>query len=78
LEEGVPVTTPTTNYRKQALAELDAVPDECLPLVIQLVRSLRETLGLKPAAASFRQGWEEAQDGETYPVSSLWDGIDAG
>jgi hypothetical protein len=72
------VATRTTIYREQALAELDAVPDEYLPFVIQLVRSFREGLGLKAAAASFRQGWAETRKGETYPVDSLWNGIDAG
>ena len=70
------MTTSTTTYRKQALAELDAVPDEYLPFVIQLVRSFRESVSLKTAAASFRQGWAETQRGETYPVSSLWDDLD--
>lgn len=26
---------------------------------------------------SFRQGWQEAQQGHSLPVSTLWDGIDA-
>lgn len=72
------VATRTTLYREQALAELDAVPDEYLPFVIQLVRSFREGLGLNAAAASFRQGWAEARKGETYPIGSLWTDIDAG
>jgi len=32
---------------------------------------------LKPAEASFRQGWEEALAGETRAVSELWEGINA-
>jgi len=72
------VATHTTIYWEQALAELDAVPDEYLPFVIQLVRSFREGLGLKAAAASFHQGWTDARNGETYPVNSLWKDIDAG
>jgi hypothetical protein len=28
---------------------------------------------LKSAEDSFRQGWQEAQGGETRPVSELWD-----
>jgi hypothetical protein len=32
---------------------------------------------LKPAEASFRNGWKEALAGETKPVSELWEGIDA-
>lgn len=64
-------------YREQVLAELDAVPDEYLPFVLQLVRTFRDSIALKPAAASFRQGWHEAQQGVTYPLATLWDDIDA-
>jgi hypothetical protein len=35
----------------------------------------RESVALKPAEASFRQGWKEALAGETKPMSELWEGI---
>ena len=63
-------------YRDQVLAELDALPAEYLPLLLQLMRTFREWIVLKPAAASFEQGWAEAQRGEVAPVSELWEGID--
>ena len=44
-----------------------------LPIPRKLVRSLRERVSLKPAEASFRQGWKEARTGETRPVSELWE-----
>ncbi len=69
--------TATTTYRDQVLTELDAVPDEYLPFVLQVMRSFRESITLKPAAASFREGWQEAQQGNTYEVATLWDDIDA-
>jgi hypothetical protein len=47
----------TTLYRDQVLAEIDSLPDEYLPFVLQLVHTLRESVMLKPAAASLRQGW---------------------
>ena len=71
------MTTATTIYRNQVLAELEAVPEEYLPFVLQLMRTFRESIALKPAAESFRQGWHEAQQGETSPVVTLWDDIDA-
>jgi hypothetical protein len=69
--------TTTTIYRKQVLAELEAVPEEYLPFVLQLMRTFRESIALKPATDSFRQGWHEAQRGETSEVETLWDDIDA-
>jgi hypothetical protein len=66
-----------TMYRNQVLAELDALPDEYIPFALQLIRAFRESVTLKPAADSFRQGWQEAQRGETSPVETLWDDIDA-
>ena len=71
------MTTTITMYRDQVLAELEALPDEYLPFVLQLMRAFRESVTLKPAADSFRQGWREAQRGETSPVETLWDDIDA-
>lgn len=68
--------TTTTLYRERVLAEIDALPDEYLPFVLQLVHTLRESVTLKPAAASFRQGWAEAQQGVTYPIAELWEDID--
>jgi hypothetical protein len=53
------------------------VPDEYLPFVLQLIRSLHASVRLKPAKESFRQGWQEARSGETYSVDTLWDDLDA-
>lgn len=69
--------TETTVYRARLFAKIDSLPDEYLPFVLQLVHTLRESVMLKPTADSLRQGWAEAQRGETYPVAELWDGIDA-
>ena len=66
----------TTIYRDLVLSELEELPDEYLPFVLQMMSSFRQSIALKPAPASFRQGWEEAQRGETYPLNVLWDGID--
>jgi hypothetical protein len=67
----------TITYRDQVVAEVDAVPEEYLPYILQLMRTFRETIVLKPADASFRQGWHEAQHKNTFPIATLWDGIDA-
>ena len=62
-------------YRNRVVAEVDAIPVEYLPLLLQMVRTYRESLDLKPAAESFRKGWREGQAGETMPVKDLWEGI---
>ena len=69
------ITTP--KYREQVLAEVNVMPEEYLPFMLQLMRSFRDSIALKPAAESLRQGWQEAQQGETYPAATLWDDIDA-
>ena len=69
--------TSAQKYRKQVVAVLEAIPADYLPYLLQMVKSFRESVELKPAAASFRQGWQEAMRGETMPVKELWEDIDA-
>ena len=63
------------SYRKQVFAEVDAVPEEYLPLLLKMIRTYRESVDLKPAAESFAKGWQEAQAGETIPLKHLWEGV---
>jgi hypothetical protein len=65
-----------SKYRTEVVAEVNAVPEEYLPYLLQMVRTYRESVDLKPAAQSFEKGWQEAQAGETIPVKNLWEGID--
>ncbi|MGQ9631040.1 MAG: hypothetical protein ACUVXI_12135 [bacterium] len=62
---------------EQLVREIESVPEEYLPHLLQIIRLFRESVTLKPAPASFRQGWKEALAGETQPASELWEGIDA-
>ena len=48
---------------KQLAREIKNPPKEYLPNLLQIVRLYRESVELKPAAASFRQGWKEAWKG---------------
>ncbi|MFV9507925.1 MAG: hypothetical protein AB4911_25535 [Oscillochloridaceae bacterium umkhey_bin13] len=64
-------------YRKQLQQEVDALPEEYLPYILQIVQTFRESVMLKPASASVQQGWHEAQTGVMTPVDELWDDIDA-
>ena len=66
-----------SDKQRQLLAELEGVPEEYYPFLLQMIRNYRESVLLQPAADSFRRGWMEAQAGETLPVERLWEGIDA-
>lgn len=61
----------------QAIQEIQQTPQEYLPSLLQIIRLFRESVTLKSAEDRFWQGWKEAMDGQTIPVSELWDGIDA-
>ena len=67
----------TSTYRHQGAREIDKVPTKYLPTILQVIRALRESVAFKSAKASFRQGWQEALDGDTHPASELWTGLDA-
>jgi hypothetical protein len=64
-------------YREELAREIQSTPEEYLPNLLQIVRLFRESVALRPAEASFRQGWKEMLAGETTPVSELWEGMDA-
>ena len=71
------MATNIIKYREQVLEEIDKTPIEHLPYLLQIIRIFRESITLKSAEDSFKQGWTEALSGETKPVSELWEGIDA-
>ncbi len=70
------MSTLLSKNQRQLLAELEGLPEEYFPLLLQMIRTYRESVLLKPAAESFRRGWEEAQAGQTLPLERLWEGID--
>lgn len=63
---------------RTVVEEVEKIPEEYLPSLLEIMRAFRESITLKPAAESFRQGWQEALRGETRPVSELWEDTDAG
>ena len=64
-------------YEKQLVREIRETPAEYWPNLLQLIRLFRESVTLKPAEASFRQGWQEAMNSQTRPLSELWESVDA-
>lgn len=71
------MTTKVSIYQKKLVSEIKNLPEEYLPNLLQIVRLFRDSVTLKSAEASFRQGLKEAQAGETHPIDTLWEGIDA-
>lgn len=67
-----------TACANRLIEEIKTTPEEYLPALLHIVRVFRESITLKPAESSFRQGWEEAMSGQTMPVGELWTGIDDG
>ena len=66
-----------STFEEQLIKEMRETPEEYYPNLLQIVRLFRESVALKPAGSSFRQGWQEAQMGQTRPVSELWEDIEA-
>ena len=66
-----------STYTEKISQEIDKMPDEYLPALLEMVRLFRETVTLKPAESSFRQGWEETVNGEILPADQLWDDVGA-
>lgn len=65
-----------STYRNRVHEEIEKIPGEYLPSVLKMMRAFRESVTLRPAEESFRQGFEEALAGDTLPISRLWEGID--
>jgi len=64
-------------YTQRIHKEIEQTPDEYLPLLLEMIHLFRQSIDLKPAAESFQQGWTEALQAETLPISELWTGIEA-
>jgi len=71
------MTVQTLVGEEQLVREIREMPSECWPNLLELIRLFRESVTLKPAEASFRQGWQEARKGQTRPVSEPWEGLHA-
>lgn len=60
-------------FRDRLVQEIEATPDEYLPALLNIVRTYCQSVTLNSAEVSFRQGWQEMLEGNTSPLSSLWD-----
>jgi hypothetical protein len=71
------MTVYQTLYTEKIEQEIQKTPDEYLPILLEMVRLFRQSVAIKPADESFRQGWQEALKNETMPISELWNNLDS-
>lgn len=74
---GAKLSNYQANYTDLLMKEIKATPDEYLPSLLDIMRIFRESITLKSAEESFKEGWHEAMTGKTIPIDKLWTGIDA-
>ena len=68
---------PNSKFDQQLQDEIRQVPEEYLPALLNIVHAFREGVSLKSAEDTFREGFKDAISGDTQPIDTLWEGIDA-
>ncbi len=61
-----------TVARKKLVHEINSIPQEYIQPLLKIVQVYRESIELKPAKESLKQGLKEALTGETFPIKELW------
>jgi hypothetical protein len=67
--KGINMTELNVTYRT-VVEEVEKVPEEYVPFLLEIMRAFRESITLKPAEESVRQGWQEATHGETRALEA--------
>jgi hypothetical protein len=62
-------------YLAKIQQELEQTPTEYLPALLNIIHTYRESICLNSAVESFKIGWQEMQQGQYEPASTLWDDI---
>jgi len=75
------MATDPNDITKQLHAEIERTPARYRPLLLRLVHSFRQGVEedepWPSAADAFRDGWRDMKAGNTQPIETLWNGIDA-
>ncbi len=71
------MSIPISSYQSQIIHEIENMPIEYLPNLLKIIQLFKESVTLKLAEESFKNGWQEAIEGDTHPISELWEDIDA-
>lgn len=71
------MATATSTLRRQVQHELDQIPSQHFPSLLKMLRDFRESVSVPSAEECFQQAWKEALNGQTRPISELWERLDA-
>ncbi|PIE41304.1 MAG: hypothetical protein CSA49_04140 [Gammaproteobacteria bacterium] len=66
----------TQSYTDRLNEELQGVPDEYMPALIDIVHAFRQGVVQKSLEESFARSWAQAKAGKTHPIDALWDDIE--
>lgn len=65
-----------SKYENAVLEEMKKIPIEYKPQLLKLVKVFRESCTLNSAEESFKRGWKEVLEGETFQIENLWEDLD--
>ena len=71
------MANPQISYSEQLATEILQVPEEYIPALIHMIHAFREGVIQRSFEDSLRNSWKDAKAGNTLPIDTLWDGIDA-
>jgi hypothetical protein len=66
----------THTYEEQLAAELREVPEEYMPALIDMIHAFRAGVIQKSFEEEVQASFRDAKAGKTFPIETLWDGID--
>jgi len=64
------------SYSDQLAAELRGVPEEYMPALIDMIHAFRAGVIQKSFEEDLQASFRNAKAGKTFPIETLWDGID--
>ena len=64
------------SYSDQLAAELQQVPEEYMPALIDMIHAFRAGVIQKGFESDLKASLQDAKAGKTSPIDSLWDGIE--